>query len=283
MEETFHEFKDSLIHTPTEFDLLGGIWPLKTGTNVAKPSYHIGPQTLPYFCLHFIISGKVQFTYENQKVVLEKGDIFAIYPMVLHEYQYTTQPLGTKLKMQWLAFNGPKSIYLLSRVGLNINRPFLKNKMGTEIQQTLHKIQQSFQSLHTSTREQLLLPQLLYNVFYLLAGPSKNSKTQITQPIIAQSLTFIDENFTKQITVLDVAHYVGLSRSYFTKLFTEELNSTPKEYIQKKRMKLSFQLLEEKQLTITEIAALVGYPNVYTFSRAFKKYYGQSPSHFLSF
>jgi len=280
VEETIYEYKIYQNHTPTEFDLLGGIWPLKVGTNVAKPKYHIGPQVLKHFSLHFVTSGRVLLTYENKQIMLEQGDIFAIYPNVLHQYQNKSITAESSLKMHWLAFNGPKSTYLMNRIKLKETRPFLKNKLNQELQDTLQKLQHSLSKISRFNKQQLLLHQLLYQVFYLLEDSTNHTPTQKQSSLIFKSLDFIQKHFKKQIKIQDIAKHVGLSRSHFSKLFTETLGETPGNYIIKKRMELSLLLLSEQQHTITEIAITVGYPNVYTFSRAFKVYYGQSPSYY---
>ena len=61
------------------------------------------------------------------------------------------------------------------------------------------------------------------------------------------------------------------------KLFAEKMNTTPFNYITKVRMEHAHDLARER-FPINEIAHLVGYADIYQFSRAYKKHFGYSPS-----
>lgn len=82
------------------------------------------------------------------------------------------------------------------------------------------------------------------------------------------------------IGVSDVAAYIGFTRSYFTTMFKKVTGKSPQEYLIQCRMDRSRQLLLETDLSIQEIAISVGYDDRLTFSRIFKKNYGESPARF---
>ena len=55
---------------------------------------------------------------------------------------------------------------------------------------------------------------------------------------------------------------------------------TPVNYITQVKMKKALEYLYEQNYSVKEVAALVGYTDIYTFSKAFKKIYGIPPSSF---
>ena len=91
---------------------------------------------------------------------------------------------------------------------------------------------------------------------------------------------YIINNFNKNITMTDVANSVNMSYSYFSKLFKEETGLTFSKYLTKIRMEKAKSLLQNPINRINEIAGLVGYDNIYHFSRSFKSYYGISPNQY---
>ena len=96
---------------------------------------------------------------------------------------------------------------------------------------------------------------------------------------ISSALYFIDTNFTNDITLEDAANYIGFSKYHFSRLFKKYTNSTFYDYLCRRRIQKAQSLLETSA-SITDIAFQVGFNNITTFSRCFKKYAGCSPSEF---
>jgi AraC-like DNA-binding protein len=59
-------------------------------------------------------------------------------------------------------------------------------------------------------------------------------------------------------------------------------DQTVHEFIRNIRLKKATQMLEQKKMTITEIAYAVGFNDLTYFARCFKKQYGKSPSEYMS-
>lgn len=75
----------------------------------------------------------------------------------------------------------------------------------------------------------------------------------------------------------DYAEMCCLSESRFSHVFKEVTGSTPKKFVEQKRIDAAKELLSSTKLQIFEIAASVGYEDPYHFSRVFKKIVGVSP------
>lgn len=99
-----------------------------------------------------------------------------------------------------------------------------------------------------------------------------------------QSMTiakkYIEEHFSKNITLEDVAILVQLSPNYFSNLFKEEFGETFIEFLTRTRMLQAKLLIEKNAYSLKEICFKVGYKDPNYFSRVFKKYYHTSPKHF---
>ena len=99
----------------------------------------------------------------------------------------------------------------------------------------------------------------------------------VKENYINKSIEYINNNYSSNIKISDIARHVGLNRSYFSNLFTKTLGVSPQEYLLSLRIEKACNLLEDFGLTIGEISMRVGYMDQLTFSKIFKKTKGVSP------
>ncbi len=92
-------------------------------------------------------------------------------------------------------------------------------------------------------------------------------------PQIRDAINYIHENYKQGLTLYKVALKVDLSPNYFSNLFCEEMRMNYVNYVTEYKLKISKQLLEEKDWTIEQIANEIGYQDVKYFSQLFKRHY----------
>jgi AraC-like DNA-binding protein len=63
-------------------------------------------------------------------------------------------------------------------------------------------------------------------------------------------------------------------------LFKKVVGVSPHQYILSKRLELGKELLEKKQMPVSAAALESGFADVFSFSKAFRKHFGVSPTHF---
>jgi AraC family transcriptional regulator len=98
---------------------------------------------------------------------------------------------------------------------------------------------------------------------------------------INKVLTYIDENLDKELSLQTISNIAFYSSFHLHRLFKAITNETLNSYITRKRIeRTAMMLIHNKEFIITEIADKYGFKNDSTFSRTFKKIYGQSPSEF---
>ncbi|CAH0346478.1 response regulator [Bacillus sp. CECT 9360] len=97
---------------------------------------------------------------------------------------------------------------------------------------------------------------------------------------IDKAKKYIDLHYRQPITLEHVAEYVGLSPTYFTKLFRETEQTTFIDYLTEARLSKARQLLYENKYNLKEISYMIGYKDPNYFSRVFKKHYKISPKQF---
>ena len=97
---------------------------------------------------------------------------------------------------------------------------------------------------------------------------------------LALALKQIHAHVDRAWTVADLAQVAALSRSAFYGRFTRTVGVAPMEYLLGWRMEIAKQLLRHERLPVAEVAERVGYGSTSTFSVAFSRHVGQSPSRY---
>lgn len=86
-----------------------------------------------------------------------------------------------------------------------------------------------------------------------------------------QSIQYIHDNYNKQLKVESLALIEHFNVSYYCEWFYNQTGMTPNAYIQKIRLEKAKELLEGSNLTVLEIAQLVGYSHQSSLTRLFQK------------
>lgn len=95
---------------------------------------------------------------------------------------------------------------------------------------------------------------------------------------IIKAIQYIHEHYQEKITIDDISQHVNMSRSHFSKIFKEYQRKTIIEYIENYRMNQARLLLRTSPLTVTEVAEQVGIPDIYYFSKIYKRFFKTNPS-----
>ncbi len=97
---------------------------------------------------------------------------------------------------------------------------------------------------------------------------------------IENAVRFIENNFEKNIDLIDIAKEINLSPTYFHKKFKEFYGITPREYLLKIRLKNAKKLLLTSDMTFFEISENCGFSSQAYFNFQFKKETNMTPSEF---
>jgi AraC-like DNA-binding protein len=91
---------------------------------------------------------------------------------------------------------------------------------------------------------------------------------------------FMDDNFLNINDVGEVAVASNLSEFHFFRSFKQAFGITTYQYILDKKLELARAMLLGKESSITTIASICNFPDLFTFSKAFKRRFGIAPSQF---
>jgi AraC-like DNA-binding protein len=98
--------------------------------------------------------------------------------------------------------------------------------------------------------------------------------------LITEACLYISQNCTKPLTLDDVSHHIGVSKSHFSHLFKKYTNMTFIDFLTTERIKRTEFLISNPKAHIIDIAFDSGFSSLSSFNRAFKKIKGIPPSEF---
>ena len=122
---------------------------------------------------------------------------------------------------------------------------------------------------------------LLYRI---LAGMQKDSSVpKRYESKIAPAMEMIHREFlTENFSLNKLAALCNMGESYFQKLFKKIYNVSPKKYIIQLKINHACDLLRLERYSVTQVAEICNFSDIYFFSRQFKEYMGISPTDFIS-
>ena len=214
------------------------------------------------YCSCFIVtlSGSIRFTYEGGSMVADSE-----HPVFIPKgltYRNECLEDAVSLVFNFHAQTEPNAPAVLSRIS---------HRFAAEKYREIEKAQ-----LQSTTENKMAILCELYSLASKLFAISETRSP--ADETVKKATEYICANYSKsELTVSQVARECFVSEPYLRKLFARKMDTTPSRYITKVRMNHAYHLARE-QFPVKEIARLVGYADIYQFSRAYKKHFGHCPS-----
>lgn len=252
-------------------------------TRVLNPKYHgnlIGGLHAHKndYQLIYVERGAGVLVIEDNEYKVSSNDLICILPNQLHCSQDEDQAFFELIEILWY-FKDPIQPELKLQ-------PVVKLTKDSEIVQCLHRLVE--EALVRHSNYQLMMKILLGQTLLYLQRiePQAMEKmgryfSSYQRQKVKRAIDYIHLNYQEDIRLADLAERAGVSNHYLCRLFKKYTSYTPINYLIKIRLDIAIDLLKNSDYNISEIAEMVGFEDVYYFSRLFKKRMGISPSHFL--
>ncbi len=209
-------------------------------------------------CFIITLDGKIQFTFDNTSLIADINT--PVYLPKGLKYRNTCLESAESIVVNFHTSAADKKPQSLRRIEKNVALKYFER----------------IRCYSESSDFSLTLYSELYSLAALLLN--KDTVTSPQDKIVNSAISFINSNYeTSSLAVNDIADHCGVSEIYLRKLFKYRFCKSPYAFLTSVRMNAAYLLCLEKR-PIKEIAASVGYSDVYSFSRAFKKHFGFPPS-----
>ncbi len=240
------------------------------------PSGHFcAPHIRDSYLIHYMISGSCQVTIESNTYIANSGDYFIIPPSKLVSYKN----VGSPMSYYWFGYNGKKA------------DEFYKNSLAESViihashkEETVSLIKDCLQELKKNNVNQMRITGNLYLLLSLLEGESTRTNNALhkNDAIIEQALSYIHHNYMKQrgLTVTEIANYLNVERTTFSKIFKAKVGINAIEYISNCQIDKALELIRTTDLPFNEISNICGICDQYYFTKLIKKRTNLTPSNY---
>ncbi len=90
----------------------------------------------------------------------------------------------------------------------------------------------------------------------------------------------IDEHYKTGLDMSSVASECCMSEYHYYRVFKKVMGVSPYQYLIKKRLDFAHEQLRDRSISVSRIAEDVGFSDLASFSKAFKKQFGLAPSYY---
>ncbi|MCR4806670.1 MAG: AraC family transcriptional regulator [Lachnospiraceae bacterium] len=242
------------------------------GTNKCEPLYSYTHHVKNRIILHFVVRGRGILRLNGKQYDVGPHQAFLIPADTRTFYQADKDDPWEYI---WFHIGGPKIPLILKEAGLTPSHPvFTPIACADKIEDLARDI------LDNYTRQYYCIGTLYKICDYMIryAASSQDSAYENSLLYVKNVISYIQLKYSEHVKIENIAVALGLNRSYLTRLFKEATGYSLQEYLITYRMKMAIKLLSENELSVSEIAEAVGYTDTFTFSKAFKRHFGQSPS-----
>ena len=230
------------------------------------------------YALFIMQDGIMHLSYQQQSYTLQPGDAFLFYPQIPYHASTTSDCCRfIFIHFDVILGNNHQALHFYPFDGHYPTTHF-HNEIG-QICSGFFSVQKKepFAQLQLNGSLTLFLASVMKaNYEAMNTGQDFPKKSALAR--LQPALIYIGEHLQEPIYMSSLAACVNLSEKYFISFFKQTLGVTPAHYIIQAKMRKALEYLYERKYSVKEIATRVGYADIYTFSKAFKKIYGIPPS-----
>lgn len=226
------------------------------------------PMFHPHGELTYVVSGSLTITVDGQVYRLHGGDLVLMFPYQTHAYD--KEPDADVLV---LMFDPAATLFddlFLTRVPVNCQT------QGQALFPLMERYVAMLQAENVKTASAYLNAVL----GEILEGFSLQERSTSHETIAVQVLSWCAEHYTEDITEESLAKALYVSQSYISKVFSQKLRCSFREYINSLRMHKAQALLENTDQRIVQIITQCGFRNQSSFNRVFLDSTGMTPREF---
>ncbi|MGO4183793.1 AraC family transcriptional regulator [Paenibacillus sp. MCAF9] len=264
------------------------VFPILTETDKSLPVYltSIGhwsdqepidrPNGYPHFQWLQVISGSGELHVGDQQMTVRAGQGFCLFPNEQHQYFSIQAPW----EIIWMSFRGDLSDKLFRQAGITQSGVYstADHDMIVTHMKNIYAMTQSgrsFLGLECSKLVYMFLLDLMKVI--LVSSHSVEQNYLKLQPV----LHYIEANYSKLITIKDLAGCIDVTPQYLCLLFKKALKMRPMAYVNRERVNRSKELMfRESEIKMHEISQRVGFDSPSYFSSVFRRLEGLSPEQF---
>lgn len=236
-------------------------------------------RTLHEYQLVYITKGKGTFSSESTpEQEVSKGQLLVLFPDEWHTYAPSTK---TGWNEYYIGFEGEIANKLMQENFLTKEKQVLDIGINEELVSLFRRALEIAEADRTASQQ--YLSGIAMHIIGCLLSITQNKlyeEMDNAAQKIESAKIIMQENISKEIDAEELSAKLGLSYSWFRKVFKEYTGYSPAKYFQELKLRKAKQLLIESPLTIKEICYQLNYTSTEHFFTVFKKQTGYTPTEY---
>jgi AraC-like DNA-binding protein len=234
----------------------------------------------------YVISGKGTFYNGDEQVSLQQGDIHVIGKGISHRIVPEER---SNLRFANIGFEFSEtmdeSLSDIRNLFENTTYMTLRDNGDLRILMTMLINEMQAKKEHCHMMVECYLKLILTDVYRMavLDAPEVIQQKKSTNSVKLTPysiIRYVDKNFFEFPGIAEISQALGYSQSYISHMFRDKMGITLQEYICRKKIEASLDFLKYQKYTVTQIAMMLNYASVQSFSKAFRKAMGCSPTEY---
>lgn len=240
-----------------------------------------------YAELMLVLEGQAIDLIDGQEYDIRTGDVYVLYPGMLHEQREAKGYRYAIFKFDQEAFateaddlRGLPGFHLLfSMKSGSALRAVADDATLAAIEPLAHMMEREMEK-DAQESEPLVRHLFMATVAILCRScqPSLPSLRSYRQ-VIAQALGYMETHYAEPVRLDDLASVTGYSRRHFTRLFRENMCCSAMDYLTELRLNAACRLLKQNE-PLTAVAATCGFSDAAALCHAFRRRFGVTPKAF---
>lgn len=259
----------------SEHPLTRELYPLAFGHYRRAAGHHMHRERHRDNLLIYCTEGKAFLNVQGQPWPVTAGDLLLLPAGASH--RYTADP-DNPWTIHWVHYAGPLADDFHHYMGFDhatrIRHPGQQPGLQADFNGLLSVSQTGFRMpglIHAANRLRQLLA----------AVPGYMDGTRHSFQAGRHSLNdYMHEHLDQRLTLKHLADLAGLSPAHFATRYREETGTSPIQHFLHLKVEKACRMLDNTDLSFSDISQRLGYEDAYYFSRLFKKVMGQSPQHY---
>lgn len=227
--------------------------------------------------LHYFLGGAGSFKNAGVMKQINPGSLFLSAPGDIH----TVMPASKTDPITYYAilFKPGKKDEEFTTLLKSIISAGKSYQIGTNYRFFFEELKDKFLS-HNRARVNSGIHQFISFLYMLSDGTGEFHYSDGSNSHIERSLRVMQNNVFSKLTLDELAEKLKLNKSYFIRLFSKKMNSTPMKYFTKLKIEAASSMLLSTTKPIYEIADKLSFYSEFHFSKCFKQYKGLPPSEY---
>ena len=247
---------------------------LETIKAYCNPTIDFPPAMHDYLEFIYVVNGSGTAVCDGKVYRLESDDMFLVFPNQLHSYEGFGETKDSRFYT-----------VLVNPVHLRINGEIFKNQIP-QVAKIKNTDPQVLKFLELAVHQYLfgkviVLQDIVSALINLIFDYFKFEDRIAPLEKVHKILIYCNENYKNDISVKKMSKDLYISECVISKIFSSTLHTNFNTHINSLRLEDAKQLMQNRELSMAEIAMKSGFNTIRAFNHAFRKKFGMPPRDYI--